>query len=68
MIANIFSDSAGCLFVLSVFLFAVQKFLSLISSHLVIFAFISFALEESVRKILLQFMLKVFCLPFLLGV
>ena len=40
--ANIFSQSVGCLFVLLMVSFAVQKFISLIRSHLFIFAFISF--------------------------
>ena len=38
--ANIFSDSVGCLFVLFMVSFAVQKLLSLIRSHLLIFVFI----------------------------
>ena len=37
--ANIFPHSAGCLFILLMVLFAVQKLLSLISSHLFIFVF-----------------------------
>ena len=41
--ANIFFYSIGCLFILSMFSFAVQKLLSLIRSHLFIFAFVSFA-------------------------
>ena len=41
--ANIFSHSVGCLFVLSTVYFAVQKLLSLIRSHLFIFAFVSIA-------------------------
>ena len=44
--ANIFSHSVGCLFVLLMVFFAVQKLLSLIRSHLFIFAFISFALGD----------------------
>ena len=44
LFANIFSHSIGCLFVLLMASFAVQKLLSLIMSHLFIFAFISFAL------------------------
>ena len=36
--------------------FAVQKILSLISSHLFIFAFISFALGDRSKNIFLQFM------------
>ena len=41
--ANIFSPSVGCLFILLMVSFAVQKLLSLIRSHLFIFALISFA-------------------------
>ena len=44
--SNIFSHSVGCLFVLSMVSFAVQKLLSLIRSHLFIFAFVSFALGD----------------------
>ena len=44
--ANIFSPSVGCLFILLMVSFAVQEPLSLIRSHLLIFAFISFALGE----------------------
>ena len=56
--ANIFSHSVDCLFILSMISFAVQKLLSLIMSHLFIFAFISFALGDGSKKILLQFMSK----------
>ena len=55
--ANIFSHSEGCLFVLFMVSFAVQKLLSLIRSHLFIFAFISIILGDRVKKIL-QFMSK----------
>ena len=48
--ANIFSHSIGCLFLLLIVSFAVQKLLSLIRPHLFIFAFISFALEADLRK------------------
>ena len=51
--ANIFSHSVGCLFVLSMVSFALQKLLSLIRSHLFIFAFISFALGDRSKEILL---------------
>jgi len=54
--ANIFSHFIGCLFVLSMVSFSVRKLLSLIRSHLFIFAFISFALGDRSKKILLQFM------------
>ena len=44
--ANIISHSVGCLFILSVASFAVQKFLSLIRSQFSIVAFISFPLGD----------------------
>ena len=44
--ANIFSQSIGCLFILFMVSFAVQKLVSLIGSHLFIFAFISIALGD----------------------
>ena len=52
--ANIFSHSVGCFFILLMVSFAVQKLLSLIRSHLFIFAFISFALGDRSKKILLR--------------
>ena len=55
--ANIFSRSIDC-FVLSVISFAMQKFLSLIRSHLFIFDFILFTVGDGSKKILLQFMSK----------
>ena len=51
--ANIFSHSVGYLFTLFMIFFAVQKLLSLIRSHLFIFAFVSFALGDRVINILL---------------
>ena len=42
--ANIFSHSEGCLFILLIVAFAVQKLLSLIRSHLFVFMFISITL------------------------
>ena len=48
---NIFSHSVGCLFVLFMVFFAVQKLLSLIRSHL--FIFISIPLGDGSKKILL---------------
>ena len=51
--ANIFSQSVGCLFVLLIVSFAVQKLLSLSRSHLFIFAFISIILGGVFKKILL---------------
>ena len=56
--ANVFLHSAGYLFILFVLSFAVQKLLSLIRSHLFIFAFNSVTLEEGSKKILLMFMSK----------
>ena len=44
--ANIFSLSEGCLFVLFMLSFAVQKLLSFIRSHLFIFVFISISLGD----------------------
>ena len=41
----IFSHSEGCLFTLLIVYFTVQKLLSLIRSHLLIFVFISITLE-----------------------
>ena len=57
-LANIFCHSVSCLLVLSVISYAVQKLLHLIRFRLFIFGFISFALGDSSKKILLQFMSK----------
>ena len=46
--ANIFSQSVGCLFVLFMISFAVQKLINLIRSYLFIFAFISIALGDKI--------------------
>ena len=46
-VAIIFSHSAGCLFTLLIVSFDVQKLLSLIRSHLFIFAFISNILGQT---------------------
>ena len=54
--ANIFSQPVGCLFVLFMVSFDVQKLLSLIRSHLFIFVFISITLGDRSKKILLRFM------------
>ena len=48
--ANIFSHSEGCLFILFMVSFAVQKLLSFIRLHLFIFYFISITLERWVKK------------------
>ena len=58
LLANISSHSVGCLFVLFMVSFTVQKLLSLIRSHLFIFAFIFITLGERSKKILLRFMSK----------
>ena len=49
--ANIFSHSVGCLFILFMVSFAVQKLLSLIRSHLFIFVFIFITLGGGSKKI-----------------
>ena len=54
--ANIFSRLVGYLFVLLMVSFTVQKLLSLIGSQLFIFAFVSFALGDRSKKILLRLM------------
>ena len=51
--ANIFSHSEDCLFALFIVFFAVQKFLSLIRSHVFIFAFIFLMLGGGSKTILL---------------
>ena len=51
--ANIFSHSEGCVFVLFMVSFAVQKLLSFVRSHLFIFVFISITLGGGSNKILL---------------
>ena len=50
--ANIFSHSEGCLFVLYMVSFAVQKFLSFIRSRLFTFVFISISLGGGSKRIL----------------
>ena len=54
--AIIFSHPVGCLFILFIVCFAVQKLLSLSRSHLFIFAFISIILGDESKKMLLWFM------------
>ena len=54
--AIIFSHYEGCLFILLIVSFVVQKLLSLIRSHLFIFAFISITLGGGSWRILLWFM------------
>ena len=60
--AVIFSHSEGCLFTLLIVSFIVQKRLSLIRSHLFIFAFISIALGDGHRGSYCDLCQRVFCL------
>ena len=64
---NIFSHSIGCLFILFMVSFDVQKLLSLIISHLFIFAFISITLGDESKKYCCDLCQRVFCLCFPLG-
>ena len=57
---NIFSHTVGCLFVLLMVSFAVQKLFSLMQSHLFIFYFVSLAQGDAFRKKLLMFIFKRF--------
>lgn len=54
--ADISSQSVGCRLVLFMVSLAVQKLVSLIRSCLIIFAFISIALGDRPKKILVLFM------------
>ena len=54
--AIIFSHSESCFFILLIVSLIVQKFLSLISSHLFIFIFIYITLGGGLQRILLWFM------------
>ena len=56
--ANICSHSEGCLLILFMVSFVVQKLLSLIKSQLFIFVFIFITLGDRLKKILLQFVPK----------
>ena len=56
LFAIIFSHSEGCLLILFIISFAVEKLLSLIRSHL--FIFISITLGGGSKRILLWFMSK----------
>ena len=57
-LANIFSHSVGCLFILFMVSFAVQKLSSLIRFYFFIFVFIFITLGGGSKKIFLQFMSK----------
>ena len=56
LFAVIFSHSEGCLFVLFIVSFAVQKLLNFIRSHFLTFVFISITLGGGSKRILLRFM------------
>ena len=55
LFAIIFFHSEGCLLILFIVSLAVQEFLSLIRSHLLIFVFISITLGGGSKRILLSF-------------
>ena len=50
LFASVFSQFVGCLFILFMVSFAVQKLLSLIRSHLFIFVFIFITQEGGSKK------------------
>ena len=56
LFAIIFFHSEGCLLILFIVSLAVQEFLSLIRSHLLIFVFISITLGGGSKRILLRCM------------
>ena len=58
LFANSFFYSVGCLLILLMVFFTVLKLLNLIRFHLFVFAFISFALGDRPKNILLLFMSK----------
>ena len=58
LVANIFSHSEGCLFIVFMVSFAVQKLLSFVKSHLFIFVLIFITLGGRSKQILLWFMSK----------
>ena len=60
LFANILSHSVGCHFTLFMVSFAVQKPLSLIRSHLFIFAFISITLGDGSKKDITAIYIRVF--------
>ena len=53
LLVNMFSHLVGCLFILLIVSFAVQKLISLVSSHLFNFSFVSLAWGDISEKILL---------------
>ena len=67
LFTNVFSHSVDYCLVLFMVSLLCKKLLGLIRSHLFIFVFISITLGEGSRKTLLQFMSKMLCLCFPLG-
>ena len=65
---NIFSHSEGCLLVLFMVSFAVQKLLNFLRSHLFIFVFISISLGGGSKGSCCDLCHRVFCLCFPLRV
>ena len=65
--ANVFSQSIGCLFILFIVSFSVQKLASLIRSHLFIFLFL-LPWETDLRKHWYDLRQRMFCLCSLLRV
>ena len=63
--ANIFSHSEGCLIILFIVSFTVQKLLSFIRSHLFIFLFISITLGGGSKRCSCDLCQRVFCYVFL---
>ena len=66
--ANIFSQSISCLLILFMVSLAVQKLVSLLMSHLLIFVFISIALGTELRKHWYDLGQRMFCPCSLLAV
>ena len=61
---NIFFRSVGCLFVLFMVSFAVQKLLGLIMSHFVVVVVVSITLGDGSKKYCCNLCQRVFCLCF----
>ena len=59
---NIFFHSLGCLFILLMVSFAMQKLVSLIKNYLFIFAFVSFVLGDRSKKYCYDLSQRMFCL------
>ena len=61
--ANILSHSIGCLFILLIVSFSVQNLLSLIRSHLFIFALVSLSLGDRSKKDCYNLCQNIYVLP-----